>query len=236
MIRQISFSPFSYYWTTDAPPPANHNVCVGCSECQARVPSCTSWSFNPDASIKNNTLHGCYIKNATNPKLTRFAVRISGYPANVPPPAPPPPPPPACEPNCPLYGCLPPNNHLPWCDSSLPVSKRAALMMAMPSVTGSTIHTYTYTHMHTYRRFPICDQSGRCLCLVTEEYSGEAIAESMFGGFAPSGKLPYTVYPDAWASNTPMEDMALTAGDGRTYKWYVTNSPHPLRFLLTREH
>lgn len=47
-----------------------------------------------------------------------------------------------------------------------------------------------------------------------------AIAESVFGDYSPSGKLPYTVYPNKWASNTPMEDMSLTAGDGRTYKWY----------------
>ena len=49
------------------------------------------------------------------------------------------------------------------------------------------------------------------------------IAEAIFGDFAPSGKLPYTIYPNVWAANTPMEDMSLTAGQGRTYRFYGYN-------------
>ena len=47
-----------------------------------------------------------------------------------------------------------------------------------------------------------------------------AIAQALFGDFSPSGKLPYTVYPEAWATNTAMVNKSLLAGDGRTYKWY----------------
>ena len=46
-----------------------------------------------------------------------------------------------------------------------------------------------------------------------------AVASALFGEFSPSGKLPYTIYKEAWAARTPMTDMSLTAGDGRTYKW-----------------
>ena len=148
----------------------------GCSACQARVPSCTSWSFNAIPSIKNNTLHGCYIKNATYPILTPFAARVSGYPAKVPPPAPPPPPPPACEPNCPLYGCLPPNDHHPWCDASLPVLQRAALVAgaltpaelvqqmegSMPAVDRLGIPKYTYGLEALHGLIADCPLPGRC--------------------------------------------------------------------------
>jgi beta-D-xylosidase 4 len=46
-----------------------------------------------------------------------------------------------------------------------------------------------------------------------------AVAAALFGEFSPTGKLPYTVYKEDWAAKTPMADMSLTAGDGRTYKW-----------------
>ena len=121
------------------------------------VQRCASWTFNTEATIKNNTLHGCYIKNATHPNATPFVGKVSGYPGQVPPP---PPPPPACEPNCPFggYGCEAPNDHHPWCDASLPVAKRAALVAAaltpaelvahmggtMPAVQRLGIPQYTY--------------------------------------------------------------------------------------------
>ena len=46
-----------------------------------------------------------------------------------------------------------------------------------------------------------------------------AVAAALFGEFSPTGKLPYTIYKEDWAAKTPMTDMSLTAGDGRTYKW-----------------
>ena len=57
-----------------------------------------------------------------------------------------------------------------------------------------------------------------------------ALAQIMFGEISPTGKLPYTVYPEAWANSTAMTDMALTAGDGRTYKWYKGEAPAPFLF------
>ena len=30
----------------------------------------------------------------------------------------------------------------------------------------------------------------------------------------------HQVYPESWASATPMTDLALQAGQGRTYKWF----------------
>lgn len=56
-----------------------------------------------------------------------------------------------------------------------------------------------------------------------------AVAAALFGEFSPSGKLPYTIYKEDWAAKTPMTDMSLTAGDGRTYKWlgYMDASIEP---------
>ena len=50
-------------------------------------------------------------------------------------------------------------------------------------------------------------------------HGAAAIAAVVFGDVSPSGRLPYSVYREAWAARTRMDDMSLTAGDGRTYKW-----------------
>jgi hypothetical protein len=36
------------------------------------------------------------------------------------------------------------------------------------------------------------------------------------------GLLPYTIYPESWAlnKNNSYSDMSLTAGDGKTHRWY----------------
>ena len=52
------------------------------------------------------------------------------------------------------------------------------------------------------------------------KHGAVALARTLFGQVSPSGKLPYTIYPQGWAAATPMSDMSLTAGQGRTYKWY----------------
>ena len=57
-----------------------------------------------------------------------------------------------------------------------------------------------------------------------------ALAQVLFGDISPTGRLPYTIYPEVWATNTQMTDMALTAGDGRTYKWYKGTDPAPFVF------
>ena len=57
-----------------------------------------------------------------------------------------------------------------------------------------------------------------------------ALTQILFGDVSPTGRLPYTIYPEAWAANTEMTDMALTAGDGRTYKWYKGEAPLPFAF------
>ena len=70
-------------------------------------------------------------------------------------------------------------------------------------------------------------------------FGPRALARVLFGSAAPSGFLPYTIYPEAWAINprgacdSPsrnpnrpnrtgacMSDMDLRAGDGRTFKWF----------------
>jgi beta-glucosidase-like glycosyl hydrolase len=57
-----------------------------------------------------------------------------------------------------------------------------------------------------------------------------ALSQILFGEVSPTGRLPYTVYPEAWANNTAMTDMSLTAGDGRTYTWYKAPTPAPFLF------
>ncbi len=70
--------------------------------------------------------------------------------------------------------------------------------------------------------------------LVIGGYGGRfgpyAIANVLFGKTSPTGRLPYTIYPEVWASNTGMTDMSLTGGDGRTYIWYKGAAPLPFSF------
>ena len=70
--------------------------------------------------------------------------------------------------------------------------------------------------------------------LLVPGYSGRfgpvALAQALFGEISPTGRLAYTIYPEVWAENTEMTDMALTAGDGRTYKWYAGAQPAPFLF------
>ena len=62
------------------------------------------------------------------------------------------------------------------------------------------------------------------------QFGAVAIAQALFGHVSPSGKLPYTIYPDAWAGATSMVDKSLTAGAGRTYKWYNSTTLGPPTF------
>lgn len=60
-----------------------------------------------------------------------------------------------------------------------------------------------------------------------------ALAQILFGEISPTGRLPYTIYPEVWANNTAMTDMSLpssSSSDGRTYKWYRGKVPAPFKF------
>ncbi|KAJ1454892.1 family 3 glycoside hydrolase, partial [Pelagophyceae sp. CCMP2097] len=48
-----------------------------------------------------------------------------------------------------------------------------------------------------------------------------ALADCVFGAFSPSGKLPYHVPDDSYSAETDFRDMAMTAGSGRTYRFYT---------------
>jgi hypothetical protein len=95
--------------------------------------------------------------------------------------------------------------------------------------------------------------------LLIPGYSGifgpQAIARTLFGDVAPSGLLPYTVYPESWGCSSKhqlssehggtlikddqprapcrndLHDMGLASGDGRTYRWYGYNN-HSLQAAI----
>ena len=73
--------------------------------------------------------------------------------------------------------------------------------------------------------------------LIVGGYGGRfgpvALSQILFGAVSPTGRLPYTVYPEVWANNTNMTDMGLMPSDhsdGRTYKWYKGTVPAPWLF------
>ena len=66
--------------------------------------------------------------------------------------------------------------------------------------------------------------------------AGTALASMLLGesAVAPSGVLPWTVYPDHYTSLVPMDAMAMRAGPGRTYRFLTGATPtFPFGFGLS---
>jgi beta-glucosidase-like glycosyl hydrolase len=61
----------------------------------------------------------------------------------------------------------------------------------------------------------------------------EGIARTLFGLENRFGKLPVTVYPAAYTSQVSMNDMSMTAGAGRTYRYYKNTPLFPFGFGLS---
>jgi len=67
---------------------------------------------------------------------------------------------------------------------------------------------------------------------------GQAIADVLFGTYAPAGRLDHTWYPASFASQVSMEDMGMrpnaTSGNpGRTYRFYTGTPVFPFGFGLS---
>ena len=56
----------------------------------------------------------------------------------------------------------------------------------------------------------------------------QALAEVLFGSVTPSGRLPHTMYGEGWEVQTPMSDMSMQAGPGRSYRWLDVAKSKPL--------
>ncbi|XP_058082070.1 probable beta-D-xylosidase 2 [Magnolia sinica] len=67
---------------------------------------------------------------------------------------------------------------------------------------------------------------------------GTAIADVIFGGFNPGGKLPVTWYPQEYVAKVPMTNMAMRSEPskgypGRTYRFYHGDVVYPFGYGLT---
>ena len=51
-------------------------------------------------------------------------------------------------------------------------------------------------------------------------FGGQALAEGLFGEMNQWGRLPYTIYPNKFTSETPMSMHDLRVTPGRTYRYY----------------
>lgn len=56
----------------------------------------------------------------------------------------------------------------------------------------------------------------------------QALAEVLFGTVTPSARLPHTMYDESWQMQTPMTDMSMQAGPGRSYRWLDVAKSKPL--------
>lgn len=52
----------------------------------------------------------------------------------------------------------------------------------------------------------------------------QAVADALYGGFSPAGKLPYSVMPSSWPNISNFTSMSLTEPPGRTYRYYPTDA------------
>ena len=65
---------------------------------------------------------------------------------------------------------------------------------------------------------------------------GDALADVLFGDYAPAGKLPVTWYPSSYVDAVPMTDQSMRASPtnpGRTYKFYTGTPVFPFGHGLT---
>eukprot|EP01052_Picozoa_sp_SAG31_P014686 SAG31_NODE_921_length_10984_cov_2.779329_5_plen_260_part_00 len=68
--------------------------------------------------------------------------------------------------------------------------------------------------------------------ILDAHYPGEvvgatAVAEALYGGFSPAGKLTYSVMPKEFTRLSDFSSMSLTTPPGRTYKYYPTDASMP---------
>jgi beta-glucosidase-like glycosyl hydrolase len=64
-------------------------------------------------------------------------------------------------------------------------------------------------------------------------HGGEAIAATLFGANNPGGKLPVTMYHSNYTNEVDFLNMSMTAGPGRSYRYYTGTPLYPFGFGLS---
>ena len=60
-----------------------------------------------------------------------------------------------------------------------------------------------------------------------------AAMEAIFGAYSPAGRLPFTMYPASFIEEMNFFDMSVSAGQGRTYKYYKGSPLWPFGWGLS---
>jgi len=64
-------------------------------------------------------------------------------------------------------------------------------------------------------------------------HGGQAIAETIFGDYNPGGKMPVTMYYSNYTKEVNFLDMNMTAGPGRSFRYYTGQPIFPFGFGLS---
>lgn len=65
------------------------------------------------------------------------------------------------------------------------------------------------------------------------KWGAEAIADVVFGDYNPGGKMPYTTYSSNYVNQIAFEDMNMTTGVGRTYRYFTGTPLWPFGFGMS---
>ncbi|XP_065885424.1 uncharacterized protein [Dysidea avara] len=111
-------------------------------------------------------------------------------------------------------------------DISLP-GKQEDFLMAIRDATKSPMIVVVITGGPVDISWAKANADAVLWCGYPGQSGGKAIAQVIYGEVNPSGRLPYTIYPQDYVNQISFFDMGMRSKPGRTYKFYTGDAVYP---------